>query len=325
MNKINDKDIILDVRHLTVRFKDRHKEGTAVDDVSFQVRRGKVLGIVGESGSGKSVTSLAIMQLLGQTNAVVEATDIDFLGENLLNKKKKEMQNIRGKHIAMIFQEPMTSLNPALTVGTQITETIIKHEKVSKTEAWKRAKNLLDTVQIPLSEERLREYPHQLSGGMRQRVMIAMALSCNPELIIADEPTTALDVTIQSQILELFKKLQAEYEQTMILITHDMGVIAEIADDVMVMYAGRVVEYGDTESVLVNPKHPYTKALIRAIPNMSEGQELETIPGNIPSIYNLPNGCNFNSRCASCQDRCKEKKPHLVEVEGRLINCLLYE
>ncbi len=325
MNKNNDKDIILDVRHLTVRFKDRHKEGTAVDDVSFQVRRGKVLGIVGESGSGKSVTSLAIMQLLGQTNAVVEATDIDFLGENLLNKKKKEMQNIRGKHIAMIFQEPMTSLNPALTVGTQITETIIKHEKVSKTEAWKRAKNLLDTVQIPLSEERLREYPHQLSGGMRQRVMIAMALSCNPELIIADEPTTALDVTIQSQILELFKKLQAEYKQTMILITHDMGVIAETADDVMVMYAGRVVEYGDTESVLVNPKHPYTKALIRAIPNMSEGQELETIPGNIPSIYNLPNGCNFNSRCASCQDRCKEKKPHLVEVEGRLINCLLYE
>ena len=325
MNKNNDKDIILDVRHLTVRFKDRHKEGTAVDDVSFQVRRGKVLGIVGESGSGKSVTSLAIMQLLGQTNAVVEATDIDFLGENLLNKKKKEMQNIRGKHIAMIFQEPMTSLNPALTVGTQITETIIKHEKVSKTEAWKRAKNLLDTVQIPLSEERLREYPHQLSGGMRQRVMIAMALSCNPELIIADEPTTALDVTIQSQILELFKKLQAEYKQTMILITHDMGVIAETADDVMVMYAGRVVEYGDTESVLVNPKHPYTKALIRAIPNMSEGQELETIPGNIPSIYNMPNGCNFNSRCASCQDRCKEKKPHLVEVEGRLINCLLYE
>ena len=325
MNKNNDKDIILDVRHLTVRFKDRHKEGTAVDDVSFQVRRGKVLGIVGESGSGKSVTSLAIMQLLGQTNAVVEATDIDFLGENLLNKKKKEMQNIRGKHIAMIFQEPMTSLNPALTVGTQITETIIKHEKVSKTEAWKRAKNLLDTVQIPLSEERLREYPHQLSGGMRQRVMIAMALSCNPELIIADEPTTALDVTIQSQILELFKKLQAEYKQTMILITHDMGVIAETADDVMVMYAGRVVEYGDTESVLVNPKHPYTKALIRAIPNMSEGQELETIPGNIPSIYNLPNGCIFNSRCASCQDRCKEKKPHLVEVEGRLINCLLYE
>ena len=325
MNKNNDKDIILDVRHLTVRFKDRHKEGTAVDDVSFQVRRGKVLGIVGESGSGKSVTSLAIMQLLGQTNAVVEATDIDFLGENLLNKKKKEMQNIRGKHIAMIFQEPMTSLNPALTVGTQITETIIKHEKVSKTEAWKRAKNLLDTVQIPLSEERLREYPHQLSGGMRQRVMIAMALSCNPELIIADEPTTALDVTSQSQILELFKKLQAEYKQTMILITHDMGVIAETADDVMVMYAGRVVEYGDTESVLVNPKHPYTKALIRAIPNMSEGQELETIPGNIPSIYNLPNGCNFNSRCASCQDRCKEKKPHLVEVEGRLINCLLYE
>lgn len=268
---------------------------------------------------------MAIMKLLENTTAVVSADKIDFLGQDILLKKKKEMQNIRGKHISMIFQEPMTSLNPALTVGTQIMETILRHEDTTKSEAHRRAKELLDIVQIPLSEERLKEYPHQLSGGMRQRVMIAMALSCNPELIIADEPTTALDVTIQSQILELFKKLQREFNQTIILITHDMGVIAEIADDVMVMYAGRVVEYGDTESVLLNPKHPYTEALIKAIPNMSEGQQLETIPGSIPSIFEMPSGCNFHARCSNCMERCKVEKPKIVEADGRLVNCFLYE
>lgn len=325
MNIIDRKDTILDVQHLTVKFTDRYRTGTAVDDISFKVKKGKILGIVGESGSGKSVTSMAIMQLLGSTNATVTAEKVIFLGENIFGKRRKDMQHIRGKHISMVFQEPMTSLNPSLTVGTQIIETIIKHEKVTKAEAWKRAKELLDIVQIPMPSERLKEYPHQLSGGMRQRVMIAMAISCNPELIIADEPTTALDVTIQSQILELFKRLQKEFNLTMMLITHDMGVIAETADDVMVMYAGRVVEYGNTENVLLHPKHPYTEALIKAIPNMNVGKELETIPGNIPSIYEMPSGCNFHDRCNKCMNDCKIKKPQSVEIDGCLVNCLLYK
>ena len=245
-----------------------------------------------------------------------------FHGKDLLKLSDKEIRAIRGKHISMVFQEPMTSLNPVLTVGEQIAETIIRHEKVSKSEAWNRAKELLDVVQIPLSEKRLKEYPHELSGGMRQRVMIAMALCCNPELIIADEPTTALDVTIQLQILELFKSLRDKFNMSVILITHDMGVIAEMADNVMVMYAGNMVEYGDTATILNHPEHPYTKALMEAVPRLDEEKDkLNAIPGIIPGLTNMPDGCHFNPRCKYATNKCKEMKPEESFVNGRKVCC----
>ena len=230
---MKSKDYILEVNNLSTTFFVDKKAGKAVDDVSFSLERGKILGIVGESGSGKSVTAMSIMRLLGKTKGRVTGGEVLFNGENLLNKNKRDMQRIRGKHISMVFQEPMTSLNPVLTIGDQITETLLQHEGITKEDAYIRAKELLEIVHIPFAEKRLHEYPHQLSGGMRQRVMIAMALSCNPELIIADEPTTALDVTIQLQILELFKELVEKYRMSVILITHDMGVIAEMADRVL--------------------------------------------------------------------------------------------
>ena len=301
---MEDKNIVLEVEHLKTSFFYGKKEGKAVDDISFKVKKGEILGIVGESGSGKSVTAMSVMKLLGNTKGRVVGGSINFMGRDLLAVSDKEMRQIRGKHIAMVFQEPMTSLNPVLTVGEQIAETIVVHEKVSKKEALARAKELLDTVQIPLAEKRLGEYPHELSGGMRQRVMIAMGLCCNPDLIIADEPTTALDVTIQMQILELFKKLREQYELSIILITHDMGVIAEMTDRVMVMYAGCMAEYGDTATILKNPRHPYTKALMKAIPRLDEKQEyLDAIPGVIPSIFNLPEGCRFHPRCRLATER----------------------
>lgn len=270
---MKSKDYILEVNNLSTTFFVDKKAGKAVDDVSFSLERGEILGIVGESGSGKSVTAMSIMRLLGKTKGRVTGGEVLFNGENLLNKNKRDMQRIRGKHISMVFQEPMTSLNPVLTIGDQITETLLQHEGITKEDAYIRAKELLEIVHIPFAEKRLHEYPHQLSGGMRQRVMIAMALSCNPELIIADEPTTALDVTIQLQILELFKELVEKYRMSVILITHDMGVIAEMADRVLVMYAGQVVEYGDVVSVLKKPLHPYTKALIKAIPRLDEDEQ----------------------------------------------------
>lgn len=296
---MKSKDYILEVNNLSTTFFVDKKAGKAVDDVSFSLERGKILGIVGESGSGKSVTAMSIMRLLGKTKGRVTGGEVLFNGENLLNKNKRDMQRIRGKHISMVFQEPMTSLNPVLTIGDQITETLLQHEGITKEDAYIRAKELLEIVHIPFAEKRLHEYPHQLSGGMRQRVMIAMALSCNPELIIADEPTTALDVTIQLQILELFKELVEKYRMSVILITHDMGVIAEMADRVLVMYAGQVVEYGDVVSVLKKPLHPYTKALIKAIPRLDEDEQLlHAIPGSIPQLYDMPTGCHFNPRCA---------------------------
>jgi oligopeptide/dipeptide ABC transporter ATP-binding protein len=319
---MEDNNIVLEVNHLKTSFFYGKKEGKAVDDVSFKVKRGEILGIVGESGSGKSVTAMSIMSLLRNTTGKVMGGDVIFMNQNLLALSDKEMRAIRGKHISMVFQEPMTSLNPVLTVGEQIEETIIQHEKVSKKEAWARAKELLDVVQIPLSEKRLKEYPHQLSGGMRQRVMIAMGLCCNPDLIIADEPTTALDVTIQMQILELFKSLRDKYNMSIILITHDMGVIAEMADNVMVMYAGCMVEYGDTVSVLKNPKHPYTKALMDAIPKLDEKQEtLNAIPGVLPGLMNLPEGCRFNPRCKYAADKCRHERPEEYVKEGRTVYC----
>ncbi len=319
---MEDKNIVLEVEHLKTSFFYGKKEGKAVDDISFKVKKGEILGIVGESGSGKSVTAMSVMKLLGNTKGRVVGGSINFMGRDLLAVSDKEMRQIRGKHIAMVFQEPMTSLNPVLTVGEQIAETIVVHEKVSKKEALARAKELLDTVQIPLAEKRLGEYPHELSGGMRQRVMIAMGLCCNPDLIIADEPTTALDVTIQMQILELFKKLREQYELSIILITHDMGVIAEMTDRVMVMYADCMAEYGDTATILKDPRHPYTKALMKAIPRLDEKQEyLDAIPGVIPSIFNLPEGCRFHPRCRLATERCRKERPDAFTVDGRTVCC----
>lgn len=316
---MKSKDYILEVNNLSTTFFSNKKAGKAVDDVSFSLERGKILGIVGESGSGKSVTAMSIMRLLGKTKGKVTGGEVIFNGENLLNKSKCDMQKIRGKHISMVFQEPMTSLNPVLTIGDQIAETLRQHEGISKEEAYDRAKELLEIVHIPFAEKRLYEYPHQLSGGMRQRVMIAMALSCNPELIIADEPTTALDVTIQLQILELFKELVAKYNMSVILITHDMGVIAETADSVLVMYAGQVVEYGDVVSVLKKPLHPYTKALIKAIPRLDEDEQLlYAIPGTIPQLYDMPDGCHFNPRCSFATDQCRTERP-VKKSEGEHI------
>ena len=307
------KDCILEVKHLSTSFYTDKKEGVAVDDVSFDVRRGEILGIVGESGSGKSVSVMSVMRLIKGPKGVIKSGEVLFNGEDILKKKQKELQDIRGKRISMIFQEPMTSLNPVLTVGEQIAEVLRRHERMTGKDAWKRAIELLEIVNIPLAEQRVSEYPHQLSGGMRQRVMIAMALACKPDLLIADEPTTALDVTIQSQILELLKRLQMEYHMSIILITHDMGVVAEYADRVLVMYAGRVAEMGAVQDILDRPRHPYTRALIDAIPSMiKDQQELVPIPGNIPNIYDLPKGCNFCGRCSCPIDRCQSEKPEPV-------------
>lgn len=313
---------ILEVKHLSTSFYTDKKEGVAVDDVSFIVKKGEILGIVGESGSGKSVTVMSVMRLIKGPKGVIKKGEIIFEGESLLDKSSKEMQSIRGKKIAMIFQEPMTSLNPVLTVGEQIAEVLRYHEKMNRKDALLKAKELLETVNIPLAEERLKEYPHQLSGGMRQRVMIAMALACNPDLLIADEPTTALDVTIQSQILELLKALQKKYGMSIILITHDMGVVAEYANRVLVMYAGRVAEMATTEQILKDARHPYTQALIRAIPKLTAEQErLIPIPGNIPNIYKLPKGCNFCGRCPYADEKCSSSKPEPEYFGERMVSC----
>ena len=322
---MEDNNIVLEVNHLKTSFFYGKKEGKSVDDVSFKVKRGEILGIVGESGSGKSVMAMSIMGLLRNTTGKVMDGDVIFMNQDLLALTDKEMRTIRGKHISMVFQEPMTSLNPVLTVGEQIAETIIQHEKVSKKEAWVRAKELLNVVQIPLSEKRLKEYPHQLSGGMRQRVMIAIGLCCNPDLIIADEPTTALDVTIQMQILGLLKSLRDKYNMTIILITHDMGVIAEMADNVMVMYAGCMVEYGDTIKILKNPKHPYTKLLMKALPRKTKTEgRLQTIDGSVPRLTeNIP-GCRFENRCSYTMDICRAEDPNSIMVsESHSFRCHL--
>lgn len=299
----------------------------AVDGVSFEVREGETLGIVGESGSGKSVTSLSIMRLLDQNGKIVDGKII-FKGRNLLELSESEMRRIRGKEIAMIFQEPMVALNPVFTIGDQIMEAIILHQNVSEKEARKMAIDLLRKVGIPEPEKRVDEYPHQLSGGMRQRAMIAMALSCRPSLLIADEPTTALDVTIQAQILELMKELQREYGMAIILITHDMGVVAEMSDKVAVMYAGKVVEYGDVKTIFTEPKHPYTYALLESIPRIDVEQErLKSIPGNVPDPLNFPPGCKFHPRCEFFEKgKCDVEEPELEDLDGNhKVRCFFWQ
>jgi peptide/nickel transport system ATP-binding protein len=314
---------ILEVKQLRTKFRTDHGVVHVVDGVDFEIRAGETLGVVGESGCGKSVTSLSIMRLLPPGGAA-EGT-IRFNGKNLLELSEKEMQAIRGNEISMIFQEPMTSLNPLHTVGKQIEEAVLLHWKVSKAQAKERAIAMLKAVGMPRAEEIYGEYPHQLSGGMRQRVMIAMAMACDPKLIIADEPTTALDVTIQAQILDLMRDLKEKTGTSIMLITHDLGVVAEMCDRVIVMYAGQVVEETDVETLFEQPKHPYTIGLMNSIPDLEEEQEyLQTIPGAVPLPHQMPKGCRFAPRCSQAMEICHEQPPELLDLDGHKCRCWLY-
>lgn len=316
---------VLEVRNLRTSFQTDEGEVKAVDGVSFTLPKGKTLGVVGESGSGKSITALSILQLLA-SNGKIKDGEIIFKGENLVNYSQERMRTIRGNAISMIFQEPMTSLNPVFTVGQQISEALIKHQKMTKKQAMERSVDLLKLVGIPSPETRVKNYPHELSGGMRQRVMIAMALSCDPEMLIADEPTTALDVTIQAQILDLIKELQHRLGMSVMFITHDLGVVAETCDYVAVMYAGQVVEYSDVYTLFANPKHPYTIGLLNSLPrhDMDQGK-LEPIRGNVPSIRDMPKGCRFAPRCPAATDLCREKLPELEkDANDNDIRCWIY-
>ena len=316
---------ILEVRNLQTSFKTEAGEVRAVDGVSFDVPKGKTIGIVGESGSGKSITSLTILRLLAN-NGFIKGGEVLFKGKDLTKLTEKEMRTIRGNHISMIFQEPMTSLNPVFTVGQQISETIMIHKKVSKKEAMKLSVEMLKLVGIPSPDKRVKQYPFELSGGMRQRVMIAMALACDPEILIADEPTTALDVTIQAQILELIRDLQNRLEMSVIMITHDLGVVAETCDYVAVMYAGQVVEYADIRTLFKNPKHPYTLGLLNSLPRHDiEQEKLIPIKGMVPSPFDMPVGCRFAPRCPIATEHCHAKMPELEMKEANSqIRCWFY-
>jgi oligopeptide/dipeptide ABC transporter ATP-binding protein len=319
---INDRKLLLAVKDLKTYFFTEDGIVKAVDGVDFEVYQGETLGIVGESACGKSVTAFSIMRLLDYPGKTV-GEEVIFKGENLLKKTEDEMRRIRGKEIAMIFQEPMTALNPILTVGFQISEALMTHFKISKKEAMKKSVELLKKVGIPIPEQRVNEYPHQLSGGMRQRAMIAMAMSCDPSLLIADEPTTALDVTIQAQILDLMRSLLQEFNGSLIMITHDLGVIAEIADRIAVMYAGKVVEYAYKKTIFHSPLHPYTFGLLTSIPRLDvEMKKLNVIPGTVPNPLHFPTGCKFNPRCRFTTNKCREEEPPLIKIEeGHLVRC----
>jgi oligopeptide/dipeptide ABC transporter ATP-binding protein len=309
---------VLTVEGLRTVFRTGAGEFPAVDGVSFAVHPGKTLAIVGESGSGKSVTALSIMRLVPDPPGRTVAGTVRFLDEELLTKSRSEIEDIRGARMSMIFQEPMTSLNPVHRVGHQITESLRRHKNMGAAAARERAVEMLRLVRIPSPEVRVDEFPHQLSGGMRQRIMIAMALACDPKLLIADEPTTALDVTIQAQILDLMRDLQKRLGTSIILITHNLGVVAEAADDVAVMYAGRIVESGPVEQVFTDAQHPYTLGLLASLPRLDEHVErLQTIPGTVPHPAQWPAGCRFSPRCALATDTCRTQVPPLVEIAAR--------
>jgi oligopeptide transport system ATP-binding protein len=317
---------LLDVRNLRTTFRTEDGPVTAVSGLSFSLNAGETLGIVGESGSGKSVTSLSIMRLLAR-NASVTSDGIFFNGEDLQKKSEGEMRKIRGHKIAMIFQDPMTSLNPVLTIGEQIMEAVRLHLGYNNRDARDKAIEMLKKVRIPSPEARLNDYPHQFSGGMRQRVMIAMALSCNPQLLIADEPTTALDVTIQAQILELMNEMQAETQAAIILITHDLGVVAEVCKNVLVMYGGNMVEYGTGADIFKNPKMPYTQGLLSSLPRLdaSGHERLVPIKGQPPNLLNMPPGCAFAPRCAYTMPICDQAVPLYSFNPGHVARCYLYD
>lgn len=316
---------LLEVKNLKVEFPTRRGVLTALNDVSFDIKSGEVLGVVGESGAGKSLTGSSIIGLLDPPGRVVGG-EIHFNGRRIDNLSEANMRRIRGREIGAIFQDPLTSLNPLYTVGQQLTETIQTHLDLSHKQARERAIELLESTGIPASRERIDHYPHQFSGGMRQRVVIALALAAEPKLIVADEPTTALDVSIQAQIIDLLKKLCKDHGTSVMLITHDMGVIAETADRVAVMYAGRIIEIGPVQDVIQRPLHPYTTGLMRSIPGLEpDVKRLEQIPGTMPRLNAIPAGCAFNPRCKHVMDRCKVERPELLNLAGRQVACWLHE
>ncbi len=320
-------DILLEVEHLkTYFYLGKDKVAKAVDDVSFAIKRGETVALVGESGSGKSATSLSIMGLVPSPGKIVSGS-IKLNGKELTRLSEKEMNNVRGRDIAMIFQEPMTSLDPLFPIGDQIAESLLRHKKLKKKEAKELAIELLKKVGFVRAEKMMKEYPHQLSGGMRQRVMIAIAMACNPQLLIADEPTTALDVTIQAQILDLMMDVKEEFDSAILLITHDLGVVAETADRVLVMYGGQIVEEGTVEEIFQQPKHPYTKGLLKSMPSLEmEVERLDAIPGSVPPSHQFPVGCRFADRCKFAMEICQKENPALFQTNGgRKVRCHLYE
>lgn len=321
---MTEQNKLLEIKNLTIDYTTSDGTVHAVRGLNLELGRGETLGFVGETGAGKTTTALGIMGIIPNPPGKIISGEIFYEGEDLLKKSQKEMRRVRGKKIAMIFQDPMTSLDPVITVGDQISEMIRLHEHLSKKEAWERAEEMLEVVGI--RRDRAKDYPHQFSGGMKQRVGIAIALVCNPELIIADEPTTALDVTIQAQVLELMKELKVKFNTSMILITHDLGIVAEICDKVAIMYAGNVVECADKRFLYLNPLHPYTNGLFQSIPDIDRDQEeLNTIQGLVPDPTNLPTGCPFHPRCPKAMACCIEKEPQYVEVEpGHQVKCFLY-
>mgnify|MGYP000764513734 FL=1 len=317
---------ILEVHDLEIRYVTDEETVQAVNDITFSLERGESIGLVGETGAGKTTTALGIMGLVPDPPGEIVKGSILFEGEDLLKKNEDQMRQIRGNKVAMIFQEPMTSLNPVFTIGQQLMEAILLHENVTKQQAREKGIEMLKKVKIPLAEKRFDEYPHQLSGGMRQRVMIAMALCCNPQLLICDEPTTALDVTIQAQILDLINELKEETGTSVMMITHDLGVIAEVADDVMVMYAGKVVEHATCDQIFDEPLHPYTAGLMNCIPRLDgdDTKELSVIEGMVPSFDDMPEGCAFCPRCPYAKEICRKQMPELEEVNGRRVRCFKY-
>ena len=321
----NEKEFVLEIENLTIEYHVDGEITQAVTDVSLQVEAGKTLGLVGETGAGKTTTALAALRLVPEPPGVIKSGVVRVCGNEIMSMSAKQLEKVRGKDISMIFQDPMTSLNPVFTVGEQIAESIMLHEKVTRTEAWEKAMDMLELVGIP--RERGHEYPHQFSGGMKQRVVIAIALACNPKMLIADEPTTALDVTIQAQVLEMMKGLREKYKTGMIMITHDLGIVAESCDEVAVMYAGRIVEKGTLDDVFNNTRHPYTEGLFNSLPNINDRKaKLIPIPGMMPDPTDLPGGCAFASRCKYATEACKQEQPVQRQVSAtHTVCCTAYD
>lgn len=313
MEQTQDKNLLLEIKDYTVEFHTETGVKQAINHLNMSIHKGESLGLVGEAGAGKTTTALSILRLLPKQSAKILGGTIQFHGEDMMKLSNRQMQDIRGEKISMIFQNPLTSLNPVFTVGEQIAMVLRRHRGMKDKEAMEEAGKLMEVVGI--ARERLKDYPHQFSGGMRQRIGIAAALACNPELLIADEPTTALDVTIQAQIMELMKKLQQQYDTSLLMITHNLGIISELCKNVAVMYAGSIIEYGSVREVFTNPLHPYTQGLLGAIPSLDDTKErLVSIPGEVANPYHLPKGCSFNPRCQCLKDRCMEQPPEMVEI-----------